>query len=216
MRVLLDHSSVFQLRERYPEQVGLFVSAGRTRSPRGLPYAIDNGRYSVWSKGLEWDESVFLATVEKMVSRQPPSWIVVPDVVADAEETVAWWMRWKPMLRAMWPDIPLALAVQDGMVPSEALQLKPDVVFVGGSYRWKWQHLWHWCRAFPRVHVGRVNTERHLWNAHRCGAESVDGTGWFRGPKERSDGMHRYLDLAKQGLGPAQLEIEFARTFGDG
>lgn len=37
-----------------------------------------------------------------------------------------------------------------------------------------------WCKNFKRVHVGRVNNERRLQYCEDIGAESVDGTGWFR------------------------------------
>ena len=37
------------------------------------------------------------------------------------------------------------------------------------------------CKAFPRVHVGRVNWIDKLEFCERVGAESCDGTGFFRG-----------------------------------
>ena len=211
MKVLLNHSMAFELAQTYPQQIGLFVSPGKTWQPRGLPYGIDNGRFVVWSKGKEWDDAGFLDTAQKMLARQPAEWIVVPDVVASAFQTLEWWDEWAPRLRDF--GIPLAMAVQDGMRPEDVRRKKPDVVFVGGSFRWKWRTVWEWCQNFPRVHVGRVNTERFLWNAHRCGAESVDGTGWFRGDQVQLAGLHRYLSLAKDGLGPAQLEFQFAEAW---
>jgi hypothetical protein len=68
-----------------------------------------------------------------------------------------------------------------------------DVVFVGGSFDWKWDNLLMWTRNFPRVHVGRVNTEKRLWMAHEAGVESCDGTGWFRGGEKRWAGLENYL-----------------------
>lgn len=61
-------------------------------------------------------------------------------------------------------------------VPSDA-----DVIFVGGSTEWKRQAIVPWCQRFPRVHVGRINTDKWLRYCEAAGAESVDGTGWFRG-----------------------------------
>jgi len=55
-----------------------------------------------------------------------------------------------------------------------------------------------WTAAFPRVHVGRVNTERLLWIAHYAGAESCDGTGWFRGDQQQLAGLLRYLEKSSQ------------------
>jgi hypothetical protein len=73
-------------------------------------------------------------------------------------------------------------------VPSGA-----DVIFVGGTTEWKWRNLRQWTDNFPRVHVGRVNSEKLLWAAHEAGAESCDGTGWMRGGEERLADLWRYL-----------------------
>ena len=43
------------------------------------------------------------------------------------------------------------------------------------------------------MHVGRVNTERRLWQCARLGAESCDGTGFFRGDPVQL----WFLDLAE-------------------
>jgi hypothetical protein len=87
--------------------------------------------------------------------------------------------------------VKMALAVQDGMtaadVPAEA-----DVVFIGGSTSWKWRSLPEWTAAFPRVHVGRVNSLRLLLMAENAGAESCDGTGWFRDPTRLAE-LSSYL-----------------------
>jgi hypothetical protein len=64
-------------------------------------------------------------------------------------------------------------------VPSDA-----DVVFVGGSdeQNWKWRSAPYWCENFERVHIGRVNSARLVRYSEQIGAESVDGTSWFRDP----------------------------------
>jgi hypothetical protein len=41
-----------ELEAKFPGRLGLLLSADDGWSnPRGLPYAIDNGRYAVWAKG---------------------------------------------------------------------------------------------------------------------------------------------------------------------
>ena len=52
---------------------------------------------------------------------------------------------------------------------------------------------------FKRVHVGRVNTYRLLWLAHEAGAESCDGTGWFRGDRKQLQGLIDYLQESSSG-----------------
>jgi hypothetical protein len=171
---------------------------GHLHSPRGekrervypwLPFALDNGAFGAWKNGTTWEADAFRAHVAHFAPRQP-LWILVPDVVADRDATLALWREWADELSAL--DVPLAFAVQDGMivadVPSDAA-----VVFVGGTTAWKRSTLDVWCSAFPRVHVGRINTERWLWRCFQAGAESCDGTGWFHGDKQQLAGLERYL-----------------------
>ena len=188
------------------------MGPGGWRDPKDLPYALDNGRFSVWSKGKKWSRSDFQRLIwSSLESGDAPQWIAVPDVVTEASETLDWWHEWKHHLKDL--QVPLALVVQDGMTPEIVKrEADPDVIFVGGTASWKRRTLWNWCREFPRVHVGRVNTERWLWHAHRCGAESCDGTGWFRGNQEQLAGLLRYLDRSSSNE-PMVVENEYAACF---
>lgn len=100
------------------------------------------------------------------------------DMVANRNVTMQRWQQYFPIVKQFGFDA--AFAVQDGMDPAD---VPPDaaVVFVGGSTVWKWRTLRMWCESFKRVHVGRVNSYRRLCQCHDAGAESCDGTGWFRG-----------------------------------
>lgn len=177
---------------RFPRYLGHLYSPGAQRGPfPWLPYALDNGRFSAWEKNTVWDEARYMALLAwAQLSGQNPVWAVVPDVVTDREATLKEWERWLPILKPYgWP---LAFAVQDGMMPDDV----PDeaaIVFVGGSFEWKWRTAWQWCEAFPRVHVGRVNTYSKLRHCERLGAESCDGTGWSRGDKRQLDGLYKWL-----------------------
>lgn len=188
---------------KYPGRVGWLLGLEGWKAPKTwLPYALDNGRYIATTENKQWDESAFIANLDKASETHDPLWVVVPDVVGDRDETLREWDKWAPRLeRYGWP---LAMAVQDGMasadVPSEAA-----VVFVGGTTEWKRRTLWRWCDEFPRVHVGKINTERWLWVCHEAGAESCDGTGWFRGDAKQTAGLWRYLDRASRGIGPSDF-----------
>ena len=74
-------------------------------------------------------------------------------------------------------------------------------MFIGGTYGWKWQTLRMWTGAFPRVHVGRVNSPTRLYECHYSGVESIDGTGWLRGGPESAQyqGLVRYLEDTSTG-----------------
>ena len=185
----------------------LFSPDAGTRFPfPWMTYAIDNGRFSVWDRGTEWNEQTFLSMVEHYATiPHRPRWVAVPDVVSDRDETLREWERWFPVLSSSF-DVPFAFVAQDGMspddVPSEA-----SVVFVGGSYVWKWRNLKTWTEAHDRVHVGRVNSFEHLIYCRSLGVESVDGTGWFRHPK-RTDDLEKFLRIdAGEQKHPEQLEL---------
>lgn len=191
MRILLsNHASAFALAERYPGRVGHLYSLGEQRGPYPeLPFALDNGAYlsrkrgGFDSKAVQFD---FLSLCERYVRVTPGSrqsramWLAVPDAVGNRERTLELWGEWYYRLRAWYSALPpLAFVVQDGMSPDD-VPSQAEVVFVGGSTRWKWDTLSGWCDAFPRVHVGRVNSPAKLDVCYKLGVESIDGTGWAR------------------------------------
>jgi hypothetical protein len=211
-----NNSNAHKLEKDFPGRMALLMSPDGWRSPKALPYALDNGRYAVWEKGKEWDEALFWDMCSKAEQfERPPLWIVLPDVVGDASATEYEWLSWCVKFDKLRNNWRRALAVQDGMTPASVRRLpyQPDVIFVGGTRIWKYRTLWNWCRSFPRVHCARVNTEKHLWATHRCAVESTDGTGWFRAP-ERTAQLVRYLTKTRDGIALPQMELEFARTFG--
>jgi hypothetical protein len=165
---------------RFPGKIGSLLGPGERKRPYSfMPYALDNGAYGAWAKRKPWQKEPWLALLDwAKLNGRPPLWVVVPDVHQDREATIRNWSLYSPLASAYgWP---LAFAIQDGMVntdiPSDA-----EVIFVGGSDDWRQSTLNRWCNDFPRVHVGRVNSYRRLWRCHEAGAESCDGTGWFRG-----------------------------------
>lgn len=191
--------------DEFPGRIGEFCGLETALSTKpGVPYVLDNGKFAVWSSGKEWDEQRFIELLNKANSKEnKPEWVIVPDVVTDPAATLKEWDRWYYAIKEF--GFNLALAVQDGMTPKtvKAMKLKPDVIFIGGSKKWKWRYLKTWTAAFPRVHVGRATTGKHLWMVHRAGAESSDGTGWFlnnptTGPNVKQ--LRRYLTRSDAGL----------------
>lgn len=168
----------------------LLSPGGFRRVPR--PYAVDNGAYIAFTHRRPFDGAAYLDHLRRCVEFRSPLWVAVPDVVADRAGTLAAWREWEPAVRRLLPGVPLAFVAQDGMTAAD-VPAGADVVFVGGSYGWKWRTLRHWCGRFPRVHVGRVNSPARLWECDDAGAESCDGTGWFRGDKRQLAGLVAYL-----------------------
>ncbi len=184
---------------KFPKRMAHLHSVSAPREPKqGIPWALDNGVYGAFTNGADWCPKPFYSYLEKF-SAWKPLWAVVPDSVGNRGKTLDLWAEHYKAVAKF--GVPLAFAVQDGMsvedVPSEA-----EVVFVGGSTSWKWQNLKTYTENFPRVHVGRVNSYRLLWMAHRAGAESCDGTGWFRGNRKQLAGLYRYLQESEKRKDP--------------
>lgn len=200
MLIMLSNNTGFQagvLFGKYPDRVGHLQAPEHPKRPMtGVPWALDNGVFGAWQGGREWEEEPFYRYLDAFAHMQP-MWAVVPDWVGDMDRTLMLWDIHAPAVQAH--GIPLAFAVQDGMTP-EHVPPGADVIFVGGTTAWKWRNLRQWTEHFPRVHVGRVNTYRLLWMCHEAGAESCDGTGWFRGDQKQLRGLHLYLEEATKGL----------------
>lgn len=167
---------------RHPGKIGWLVGPTgmlKTKLREWMPFALDNDAFSAWSKGTSWNESLWMSMLDtlKHDTEFVPRWVLVPDTVADRDDTLRKWEKYSKIASQFgWP---LAFAVQDGMTPSDV----PDdcVVFVGGTTKWKWDTLEMWTSLGRRVHVGRVNEVPKLRLCEKLGVESVDGTGWMRG-----------------------------------
>jgi hypothetical protein len=180
MRVMCsNHSSTkfLALIKEHPTRLGWLLGPISYKRPRlEVPFALDND--TLWRKGLPFNPDKWINMLEKVkVSGIDPLWIAVPDVVADRVATLKNWQKYSQIAAEYgWP---LCFVVQNGMtakdIPSDA-----QVIFVGGTTGWKWATVHIWCKSFPRVHVGRVNGLEKLYRCQQLGAESVDGSGWFR------------------------------------
>lgn len=190
---------------RFPGRIGHLYSPGGQRGPYAdIPYALDNRAFSTWKRGLKWSvEEWFDLLRWAKLSAYKPMWALVPDVVGDRKGTLERWKEYSPVVRKFgWP---LAFAVQDGMEPAD-IPKDAEVIFVGGTTKWKWRTVPLWCKAHPRVHVGRVNEYKALLICDKAGAESVDGTGWCRRPDSREFRQLKMWLEEKTGLRPPPPE----------
>ena len=178
---------------KYPGRLAHLHSVESPREPKiGIPWALDNGVFGAWQGGRKWSEEPFYRYLDQYAAWKP-LWAVVPDAIGDRKLTLSKWSEHSYAVAAF--GVPLAFAVQDGMTVSD-VPYNADIVFIGGSTSWKWRTLRTWTGAFPRVHVGRVNSRRLLEMAENCGAESCDETGWFRDPT-RTKELEFYLSSPK-------------------
>lgn len=181
-------SAFHDLAKQHPGQLGWLLGPMVWKNPRPhLPYALDNDAYTHWKNGTQFDVEAWHRMLDKAQRQQyQPLWALVPDSVGNRDETLRMWDEHSQTVISA--GFNPAFAVQDGMT-SRDVPRDSVVVFVGGGTSWKWRTAAAWCSEFPRVHIGRVNGIRRLWIAQRIGAESCDGTGYFRstpkGPEAR-------------------------------
>lgn len=175
---------------KYPGKIGWLMSPGGFKEPRSwLPYALDNGRYTMSDA---WNEESFFDLLDRcQLSRYKPNWVAVPDEVGNRQKTLWLWSQYERRIRQY--NFRLAFVAQDGMTPNDVPE-SADVVFVGGTTKWKWRNVALFCATFPRVHVGRVNWVDKLEYCESVGAESCDGTGFFRGGPD-SIQAHQLVDF---------------------
>ena len=211
MVMLANHSSaqIHYWAGKYPNRVGWLVGPSTVSQKKYFPwltYACDNDAWGSFSSGREWDVCAFWGMLEFIKNQDHnPLWLAVPDVVADKDATLQNWKKYAPRCRDYGHQ--LAFVAQDGMTPAD-IPTSADIVFMGGTYSWKWRNLERFCEGFPRVHVGRVNTLQKVRRAQELGAESCDGTGWFRRPLDE----FRLLEVFLSGKPDPQLDLNLTSS----
>lgn len=136
-----------------------------------------------------------------------PLFVNVPDVVANADATLALWYRWQSGVRRR--GLPVGFVAQNGcehgvMPPWHEF----DALFIGGDDQWKLgpevrSLVAEAKRRGKHVHMGRVNSVRRLRYALAIGCDSVDGTKYCRF-------RDTYLDKELRVLDYPQLELAAA------
>ena len=171
---------------------GQCCSEGPWRTQK-LPFFLDNGAFKAWTDGLPFPEVTFLRRVQRCYDRGfKPDFVVLPDVVADAQATFELSARWNAMLPEEWPKY---LVLQDGMqawqVGQFAGRYRVAGLFLGGTDWFKNNHAQRWCdfaRTYGlKFHYARAGTPRKFEHAILVGADSLDSTRLTRSGKEWSD-----------------------------
>lgn len=173
----------------------LLISATGELRHEGFPYALDNGAFTAWQefeagKRAEnrLDEDLFVRALDRVGAGA--DWILLPDVVGEGKASLELSSLWLSRVRARegLADVPLYLAVQDGMHEGDLLQGVRERlaaggisgIFVGGKTDWKVRTLIFWGgvarAAGVDLHVGRVNTTKRISLCAAAGATSFDGT----------------------------------------
>jgi hypothetical protein len=160
----------------------LVSAAGVVRTEGFERYALDNGAWSAYTQGKEFDELAFGRALD-LVGEQA-DWVVIPDRVAAGKHSLDFSLKWLERLRHC--PVKLLLAVQDGMEIDDVRELvNPAVgIFLGGTTEWKLKTMEAWGvlarRKNAYFHVGRVNSALRIGKCANAGAQSFDGTSVTR------------------------------------
>lgn len=144
-------------------------------------YAPDNGAWSAYKQGTQFDAQAFKKLLSSHAERA--DWIVLPDIVAGGRASLELTESWLTKLSKGYSHKLLLIAVQDGIEPRhiEPLLAFPNVgLFLGGETEYKLERGRDW-GAFAYnnglyFHVGRVNTARRILWCNSIDADSFDGT----------------------------------------
>lgn len=165
-----------------------------TITASGVRWACDNDCYTA----LKRDK--YVRMLRAVAGQTGLLWVTAPDVVADADATLARFRIWHPTLDYL--KLPIAFVAQDGQehrpVPWDAIRC----LFIGGSTAWKEgaaaaalireaHHRGKW------VHVGRVNTLRRYWWLSSLPIDSIDGTCFSKWPDKFIPWMLRRMDATQ-------------------
>ena len=156
------------------------MSATGVWRTEGFQYAIDNGAWTAFKNGTNFDGDLFMRLVEKLGAGA--DWIVIPDIVEGGLKSLEFSLSWIPRLRGV---APLLLPVQDGM---ETRDVEGSIgrevgIFIGGSSQFK-EDSSKWGAVAKdsgaHLHMGRVNSARRIWIASSIGCDSIDGSSASR------------------------------------
>lgn len=161
----------------------LMISRSGVWRTEGFRYALDNGAWTDFRRGTDFDADAFRTLVDRLGGAA--DFVVAPDIVAGGLRSLRLSMVW---LAPLLVRTRLALVpVQDGMGPEDLLDIVlPEHIgiFLGGSTDWKLatMRLWGEFCAEKRIyfHIGRVNTAKRFRFAHQAGADSIDGSSASR------------------------------------
>ena len=182
---------------KHPGSVGVLIGPSYGKKvpiDKWMPFVLDNDAFTAWRDKKEWSVDAWRTMLQWVrMTLQKPLWAAVPDVVTNREATLENWPRYRDEIKNLGWNA--AFCVQDGMAPDD-VPADADVVFVGGSDRWKFPNLSVWTKNFPRVHCARVNSPEMIEACERLGCESIDGTGWFRDPsrKDKVPTLERFIE----------------------
>lgn len=149
-----------------------------TPASHGIPTSISGGGSwamdnQVFTRGFD-SFGYFYKLMSMFPFRKHCLFLVVPDVVGDAVQTLDNWRHWIIYFEG-WP---VAFVAQDGQ-ENLALPVDYDVLFIGGTTEWKESQGAIDCiqraqGADKQIHIGRINN----WRRYRHFAKMPGAENW--------------------------------------
>lgn len=168
--------------------------------PAGITYVCDNGRYGKGWPGA-WAWCTWLARTVSTYGPTKCLFATAPDRVGDPYGTLADSLPWLPVIRQF--GVPAAFVAQDGCERGLVPWGHFDVLFLGGSTKWKLSPSVARlageavARGIP-VHMGRVNSFKRVDYARAIGCSTVDGTFLIFGPRVNLPRLLGWVDRMDQ------------------
>jgi hypothetical protein len=148
----------------------------------GEEWGFDNGAFSWWKEGKQFDEKKFMERLEKCYNKlpYPPYLAVLPDIVGGGDDSWDFSMKWlnSGNLPEEWPWY---LAVQDNMDTAWVINVIDRVagIFLGGTDDYKKTALfWRKISAVhgKPLHYARAGTLGKIAHATMVAADSLDSS----------------------------------------
>lgn len=180
--ILVAKGGVQSLLPHWRSNLGLLVTPRTWPNPddmEGWTWGMDNDAFHD-----NFDETRYLDTLDRYKFVQGGCvFVVLPDVVGDAEATLDRFYEWLPIV-SDW-GYPIALAAQDGLRVEHIPWIEIDALFIGGTdgpegKRSMGPLMAEAKRQGKWVHVGRINRRRGMRWAKSHGADSIDGSAFSR------------------------------------
>lgn len=180
----------------------IVTPAAGNRVTEGCDWIADNAVFADKYPG----DDAYLTWLAALPHKERCRFAVAPDVVGDAEATLA---RSLPMLERIRAIVPVAYVAQDGATVDTIPWDQVDALFIGGTTEWKIgpaarllitgakrRGLW--------AHMGRVNSMGRLRRATDSGCDSADGTYLAFGPDTNLPRLLAWVSTVNQ---PALWEV---------
>lgn len=181
--------------------VGFMATPAPHRGWDAPVIALDNGCFSSTWEEMKWKQWLQAQSVDALFA-------VVPDVVGDAEATLAKWSDYYKFVKSL--GFKAAFVIQDGQDVDSCPWDELDAIFIGGTTEYKLSHTarditFEAKRRGKWVHMGRVNSYKRIKLADSWGVDSVDGTFIRFAPTQNTPRLVGWLHKLRKEKNEQQL-----------